>query len=131
MECSGYYFHLEPPTLFLAAGMHCFSPLLLGAYRDSVVDPKHGSELLKAIKQISKHKGYSVGGAHYKKTPRGYDASNKNAALLLHNGLYAWTEDAIPSEFYSSQILDYCIDRFKKMSPLHNWLVDMTARAGT
>ncbi len=131
MECSGYYFHLEPPTLFLAAGIHCFSPLLLGTYRDSVVDPKHGSELLKAIKQISKHKGYSVGGTHYKKTPRGYDASNENAALLLHNGLYAWTEEKIPSEFYSAQILDYCIDRFKKMSPLHKWLVDMTARAGT
>jgi uncharacterized protein (TIGR02453 family) len=131
MECSGYYFHLEPPTLFLAAGIHCFSPMLLGTYRDSVVDPNYGSELLKAIRQISKHKGYSVGGTHYKKTPRGYDASHENAAMLLHNGLYVWTEEEIPSEFYSPQILDYSIDRFKKMSPLHNWLVSMTARAGT
>jgi uncharacterized protein (TIGR02453 family) len=131
MECSGYYFHLEPPTLFLAAGIHCFSPLLLGAYRDSVVDRKHGSELIKAIKQVSKLKGYSVGGTHYKKTPRGYDANHENAGMLLYNGLYAWTEDEIPSEFYSAQILDYCIDRFKKMSPLHKWLVEMTARAVT
>ena len=121
----------EPPTLFLAAGIHCFSPLLLSTYRDSVVDPKHGADLIKAIKQVSKLKGYSVGGTHYKKTPRGYDANNENAAMLLYNGLYVWTEDEIPSEFYSAQILDYCIDRFKKMSPLHKWLVDMTARAGT
>lgn len=131
MECSGYYFHLEPPTLFLAAGIHCFSPLLLGTYRDSVVDREHGSDLIKAIKQVSKLKGYSVGGTHYKKTPRGYDASHENAAMLLYNGLYVWTEDEIPSEFYSAQILDYCIDRFKKMSPLHKWLVDMTLRART
>ncbi|MGO9570950.1 MAG: DUF2461 domain-containing protein [Desulfomonilaceae bacterium] len=131
MECSGYYFHLEPPTVFLAAGIHCFSPSLLGAYRDSVVDPKHGPELIKAIRQISKLKGYSIGGTHYKKTPRGYNANDENAAMLLHNGLYAWIEDGIPAEFYSAQILDYCIDRFKKMSSLHRWLVDMTARAGT
>ncbi len=131
MECSGYYFHLEPPTLFLAAGIHCFSPLLLGTYRDSVVNPEHGAELFKAIKQVSKLKGYSVGGTHYKKTPRGYDADNENAAMLLYNGLYVRTEVGIPSEFYSAQILDYCVARFKKMSPLHKWLVDMTTRAGT
>jgi uncharacterized protein (TIGR02453 family) len=131
MECSGYYFHLEPPTLFLAAGMHCFSSALLGSYRDSVVDPKHGYDLAKALKQISKFKGYSIGGTHYKKTPRGYDSSHENAAMLLHNGLYVWTEDEIPPELYSRDILDYCFDRFKKMSPLHKWLVDMTARAGT
>jgi uncharacterized protein (TIGR02453 family) len=130
MECSGYYFHLEPPTLFLAAGIHCFSPLLLTTYRDSVVDPKHGPELIKAIKQVSKIKGLSVGGTHYKKTPRGYDASHENSAMLLHNGLYVWKEDAIPSEFYSTEILNYCFDKFKKMSPLHKWLVDMTGRVG-
>jgi uncharacterized protein (TIGR02453 family) len=130
MECSGYYFHLEPPTLFLAAGMHRFSPSLLGTYRDSVVDAKHGSELTKAIRKISKLKGYSVGGTHYKKTPRGYDASHENASMLLYNGLYAWTEDPIPSEFYSPKILAYCFDRFKKLSPLHKWLVDMTGRVG-
>jgi len=129
MECSGYYFHLEPPTLFLAAGMHCFSPQLLGTYRDAVVDPKHGLDLAKAIKQIAKLKGYSIGGTHYKKTPRGYDSNHENSAMLLHNGLYAWTENEIPPEFYSKEILEYCFNRFKKMSPLHKWLVDMTARA--
>ena len=130
MDCSGYYFHIEPPTLFLAAGMHCFSPLLLGAYRDSVVDPKHGPALKKAIKRISKAGDYSIGGKHYKKTPRGYDSNHENAPLLLHNGLYVWTEDEIPPEFYSAKILNYCFERFKKMSPLHKWLVGMTERAG-
>jgi uncharacterized protein (TIGR02453 family) len=130
MECSGYYFHLEPPTLFLAAGIHCFSPPLLGTYRDSVVDPKHGAELIKAVKQISKLKGYSIGGTHYKKTPRGYDASHENAPMLLHNGFYAWTEEAIPSQFVLPEILNYCFDKFKKMSLLHKWLVEMTGRVG-
>ena len=130
MECPGYYFHLEPPTLFLAAGTHCFSKSLLEAYRDSVVDPQHGKELVKAVKRVVKNPNYAVGGKHFKKTPRGYDASPENAELLLHNGLYAMTEAEIPSEFHSDEILDYCFKRFEIVSPIHEWLVAMVGRVG-
>jgi len=128
MDCPGYYFHLEPPTLFLAAGMHCFSKPLLEAYRDSVVDPKQGKELTKAVKQVLTKPDYSVGGKHYKKTPRGYDAGHENAELLLHNGLYAMTEADIPKQFYSEEILEYCLERFRGLSPIHKWLATMVAR---
>jgi len=130
MECPGYYFHLEPPTLFLAAGMHCFSKPLLESYRDSVVDPKYGKELGKAIKLVTKKPDYIVGGKHYKKTPRGYDTGHENAELLLHNGLYAMNEADIPPEFFSEDILDYCFKRFQNLSPIHVWLAEMVKRVG-
>lgn len=130
MECPGYYFHLEPPTLFLAAGMHCFSKPLLETYRDSVVDPKHGRELTNAVKRVLKKPNYAVGGKHFKKTPRGYDGSHENAELLLHNGLYAMTEFDVPPQFYSEEILEYCFERFEHVSPVHEWLAAMAERVG-
>lgn len=126
MECSGFYFHLEPPDLMLAAGIHCFSKVLLARYRDSVVHPTYGPRLAKAVKAVQKEKGFFVGGVHYKKTPRGYDADHENAEFLLHNGLYAWCTTPIPDELHSRKIVSYALDRFKVMLPVHRWLVEMT-----
>ena len=130
MECPGFYFHLEPPHLMLAAGMHCFPRPLLDAFRNSVVDPKLGPALARAARSVLKKKGYSIGGKHYKKTPRGYDANNDNADFLLFNGLYALFNSEIPEEIYSTEIIDYCFQKFSDMSPIHKWLVDMTESAG-
>ncbi|MEW6351881.1 MAG: DUF2461 domain-containing protein [Thermodesulfobacteriota bacterium] len=127
MECPGYYFHLEPPDLMLAAGMHCFPKSLLGRYRDWVVHPLHGPELAKAVGEVTAAGDYQVGGVHYKKTPRGYDANHENAEFLLHDGLYAAFHTQIPKELHSKDLLEYCLIRFRDMSPLHEWLVHMTA----
>ncbi len=129
MECPGFYFHLEPPHLMLAAGMHCFSRPVLQAYRDSVVDPKHGKALVKSVKQVTDGAGYEVGGKNYKKTPRGYDAKHPNAEFLLYDGLYAAITNPVPAELHSAQLLDYCFDRFTGMFPIHRWLRDLAQRA--
>lgn len=128
MESSGFYFHLEPPSLLIAAGVHCFSKTLLEQYRESVIHEKHGPALAKAINRVSKKKDYSVGGKHYKRTPRGFDPNHENAELLLYNGLWAAVETEIPEELHSKEIIPYCLTKFKDMVPLHSWLVEMTGR---
>lgn len=128
MECSGYYFHLEPPVLFLGAGIHCFPPKLLEAYRNSVADSKFGPALVMSVEELTTKPGYSIGGKHFKKLPKGYHAEGLAAELLLHNGLYAAYETEIPDALYSSEILDYCFEIFKEMTPIHRWLVEMTER---
>ncbi len=128
MESSGFYFHLEPPSLMVAAGIHCFSKRLLGQYRESVVHEKHGPTLVKAIKRVAKDKDFQVGGKHYKKTPRGFDPNHKNAELLLHDGLWAAVETEIPEELHSREIIAHCLAKFQHMAPLHSWLVEMTGR---
>ncbi len=128
MEFSGYYFHLEPPTMFLAAGMHCFSRPRLELYRNYVIDSEFGPRLAEAVQSVTANSGYSVGGKHYKKLPRGYAAEGNTGELLLHNGLYAMTEMQIPTEFYSPDLLEYCFSAFKKMSPIHQWLTEMINR---
>lgn len=128
MECPGYYLHLEPPQLMLGVGIHCFSKPLLEQYRESVVDPKHGRSLAKALGQVKRNGEYSIGVKHYKKTPRGYDSDHKNAELLLYNGLAAAFATDIPEEFYSAKLIEYCFERYKDMSPIQKWLLDMISR---
>ena len=122
MECSGFYFHMGDGKLMLGAGIYIFTSELLKAYRDAVVHKKQGRQLKRTLNDISQ-KGYSLGRKHYKRVPRGYDASHENAELLLFNGLTAMIENKIPGEFYSNSILDYAFSHFKSMLPLHRWLV--------
>lgn len=125
MECSGFYFHLEPPKLMLGVGIYMFPKQAFGRYRKAVVAPESGEELSAIIKKISKLEGYELGGKHYKRVPSGFDSSHSNAELLLYNGLYAGITTDIPDELYSTRIIDYCWKRFKPLVPLHQWLLSI------
>ncbi|MCX6563768.1 MAG: DUF2461 domain-containing protein [Candidatus Aminicenantes bacterium] len=123
MEGTGFYFHLEPPHLMLGIGTYLFSDQQIIRYRRAVVDPKLGKELAKIVAAVSKLDGWEIGGKHYKRIPAGFDPAHPNAALLLHNGLYAGMETAIPKEFFSVRLIDYCMERHAPLVPLHKWLV--------
>ena len=123
MACTGFYFHLERGKLMMGAGMHLIPKPLLGPFRDAVVHEKHGPKLKDAIKKVSRH-GYTIGTKHYKKTPRGYDEAHENADFLLYNGLFAMYEAEIPEELFSKKLLTHAFSHYKKMAPLHTWLLD-------
>jgi uncharacterized protein (TIGR02453 family) len=126
-EGPGFYFHLEPPELWLGGGVWMFTDKQLARYRRAVVDPRLGKELAKIVAAIRELGGWEIGGQHYKRVPAGFDARHPNAALLLHNGLYAGWESPIPEEFYSGRLIDYCLDRYVPLVPLHRWLVKATS----
>jgi len=123
MECSGFYFHLEPPKMILGVGVYVFSDRLLHQYRRAVIDTKMGKEIAKVIEQITRIKEGILGGQHYKRIPAGFDPSHPNARLLLHNGLHFGQEMDIPKELFSSQLVEYCFERYAPCASLHRWLV--------
>jgi uncharacterized protein (TIGR02453 family) len=125
MESSGFYFHLEPPDLWLGVGIYMIPDPLLGHYRKAVVDAKSGAEIRKIVAGISKMDGFSLGGEHYKRVPAGFDPAHPNAALLKHKGLYAGFEAKIPEEFCSARLVDYCFERYEPLVPLHRWLMKL------
>lgn len=125
LESSGYYFHLEPPDLWLGVGMYMIPDPLLGRYRKAIVDPKRGVEIAKITAAISTMAGFSLGGEHYKRVPAGFDPAHPNAALLKHKGLYASFEAKIPAEFFSARLVDYCFERYEPLAPLHRWLMKL------
>jgi uncharacterized protein (TIGR02453 family) len=125
MESPGFYFHLEPPDLFLGGGFYMLPDSLLPRFRKAVVDPKLGRELARILAALAERKGYEVGGKHYKRVPAGYDPGHPNAEVLKHNGLYAGVEMKIPAELFSSGLVDFCFERYEPIVPLHRWLVRM------
>ncbi|MBN1883270.1 MAG: DUF2461 domain-containing protein [Deltaproteobacteria bacterium] len=133
MECSGFYFHLEPDLLMLGAGIYMFEKPALEEYRRSVVHPVYGPNLDDAIEALGGGVQGNGGcglypGARYKRVPRGYDPDHERAELLLNKGLTAGDDGPIPSELFTPVLLDYCMARYEKMLPLHRWLVEMTGR---
>jgi hypothetical protein len=128
MECSGFYFHVEPPKLILGIGYYIFPDRLLEDYRRAVVHPKYGRELARILRNIAKTGEFELGGRHYKRVPAGYDPAHPNAPWLLHNGLHASWEGDIPKEFFKPALADFCFHKFKAGAPLHKWLVAVSTR---
>jgi len=126
MECSGYYFHIEPPTIFLGSGMYLFEPELLKLYRVMVVDPVHGEQLQTAVSEVTAKGDYEFGFQKFKKLPRGADPKHPNARFLLHNGLYAGYETVIPPELFTADLVDLCFEHYRNTSPIHKWVLQLT-----
>ncbi len=124
-ECSGYYMHLEPPNLMLGVGVYMFTKPLLKIYRDAVVHPEYSLTLREAVEGVREMEQYNIGGEHYKRVPRGYDADHRNAEYLRYNGLHVGSQIAIPDDFYSGAFIEYCFERFRDMAPIHHWLVSI------
>lgn len=120
----GYYVHLEASTLALYCGLYEFSSQQLLEYRRAVADPRRGARLLEAIARIKAAGPYTLGGHHYKRIPRGFEVPPERAELICFNTIYTMLESPIPPEFWSSRLVDYCIDHFMAMRPLLEWLVE-------
>ena len=127
MESSVFYFHLEPDRIMLGTGIYKFTKPQLEEYRNSVVHSRHGKELGKIHKEL-KVKGYEFGGKNYKKFPRGFDGEHENAELLLYDGLHIGKDFTIPGEFYSRDLIDFCLKPFKEMLPMQKWLSQLIKR---
>jgi uncharacterized protein (TIGR02453 family) len=125
MENSGFYFHLEPNKLLLYAGIYEFTAPLLARYRDAVVHSVQGAALARAAHEVIATGRCEIGGRHYKRIPAGYDPDHPNAEFLFHRALYASTGGDLPTEIFSPQLLDYCLEHFTDMAPLHSWIVSV------
>ena len=123
MECSGFYFHLDNKNFGAGAGIYTFSKEMLSDYRNLVSDPANGKELNSIIKKILKDENFSLGGKNYKRVPKGFDPEYPYSDLLLHDGLYLWFEGKNYKTLSNGKAVKTIFDAFKKMMPLHNWLV--------
>ncbi len=124
MECSGFYFHIEPGQIFWGSGIYKFSPEQLKKFREIISSTESAAELESILKGITKNQDYNIGGAELKKTPRGYDPAYKFRKFFLHTGLYAFCEKTSLNELKNTDILEISAKIFKDFNSLHLWLVD-------
>ncbi len=119
-----FYFGLDAERAYLGGGLFGFRPEQMARYRAAAVDPKQGKVLAAAVAKVMAVPGMTLGGQHYKRVPRGFDADHANAELLKHAGLHAGISAPPPPEIFGPAAVDHCLAGFKRVRPLQKWLVD-------
>ena len=121
---SGFFFRLLHDRVMLGAGIHGFPKEQLARFREAAADDESGAALAAISKRLNKA-GYPLQGQSYKRVPRGYDPDHPRADLLRHGALHAGsTLEPLPDELHSAKFVGLCVRHFKKLVPLHGWLVD-------
>lgn len=120
----GFYFHLDAEKLGLYGGMYVFDGAMLEKYRQAVVHPQSGRELLRAVKRVEAHSLYQLGDLHYKRVPKGFNAEQDPRDFLRYNTLYTVYATPIPAEIHSQELIEYCFGHYKNMYPVMRWLLD-------
>jgi len=123
MENPGFMLWIDPAGAGMYAGMYSFTKSQLESYRDAVVDETMGSSLIAAIDAVRSAGDYEIGGAHYKRAPRGYDADHERVELLKHNGLWAKSPAIEPALMTTPELVDACFAHCHNAAPLHRWLL--------
>lgn len=121
LASSAFYFQLDAKDVYLGLGFYQFTPEALAAYRERVLDPKHGPALIRALRAVEQ-RGYTVGGERTQRVPRGFDPAHARAELLKHKGLYAGISLGLPAALGGPELLPLVHGHFKALLPLHRWL---------
>jgi uncharacterized protein (TIGR02453 family) len=118
----GFWFRLTPEELLLGGGMHRFEPAQLERYRTSVVDDDRGGALRDEVERLQ-GEGYEIGGQRYKRTPRGFEAPDDRASLLLHEGIFSWVEfSPLPDAVFTEDFPRFVAEHYRPLAPLVDWL---------
>ncbi len=96
---------------------------MLSDYRKLASAPANGNELTSIVKKILKNKNFSLGGKNFKRVPKGFDPDYPYSDFLLHDGLYFWFESKNFKLLSDGKADKTVFEVFKKMVPLHDWLV--------
>ncbi len=124
MESSSFYFHLEDNQLLIGCGMYIFPKITLQKYREAIMDKKKSNQLASIIKNIRSNE-YQIETRHYTRTPRGVEpVTDFQKDYLLYNGLTARFDMPLSASFFTPEIIDFTFDHYKKIKPLHDWIVN-------
>ncbi len=125
----GFFFRLRSDALMLGTGLHGFPKPLLAEYRAAVDDEQSGTALASIGAKL-KRAGYPLEGQGYKKVPRGFAPDHPRAELLRHDALHAGiTLSPLPAEVHGPALVTLCMKHFRKLLPLHHWLLALTQGA--
>jgi uncharacterized protein (TIGR02453 family) len=118
----GLWFRLAPEELLLGGGMHHFDGAQLERYRTSVAADDRGGALRGEVDRL-RAAGYELGGERYKRAPRGFDAPEDRASLLLHEGIFGWLRfSPVPEQAFTGGFPRFCSERYRPLAPLLDWL---------
>lgn len=118
------FLRLHPDHVTLGAGARRLDRDQLHAYRQAVLDPSVGADLVTAVAEVEDH-GWPVHGQTLATGPRRLSSGDpQRHRLLRHTAL--WTSDdlALPGVLDAARFGKWCVRRWGQQWPLHRWLVD-------
>ena len=69
--------------------------------------------------------GHGVKGERYRRRPGGFEPKNeRQEQMLRHAALWIGEDHPRSPLLHSREIVDWAVDEWKPMKPLHRWLVD-------
>ena len=125
---SGFFVRVSPDYVGIGAGCHGFDAEHLTTFRRAVADRKTGTALAKAATKLE-GAGYALGGTHYKRPPKDFEAAPAAAPFLLHKALYVHTDAKADVATTERAMLDTCAGHWRALAPLHRWLIDNVQNA--
>jgi len=118
-----------PSSGGIYAGQYIFDKIKLDAFREAVNDDQMGHELEEALAEVSVFSDYEIGGDHYKRVPRGYNADHPRAELLKYKGLHASSPQFDVELVTTPELVEICAEHCQNMAPLQQWLVRIQRRS--
>lgn len=106
---SGMFLRVRSNEITIGAGAHMMPSALLGKFRSAVTGESSGGAIAKAV-EAAEGSGYRIGGEHYKRMPKGFEAEGTAGRLLLHNALHVDLTTTPPKETGSAKFVGYCVD---------------------
>jgi uncharacterized protein (TIGR02453 family) len=103
---SGFFIRVSPDFVGIGAGCHGFSPEQLHAFRRALGDPGATQKLVQVAAGLSRA-GYTLSG----------EVSPASRFLYVH-------VDEPAEEATRSTLLETCGRHWKRLAPLHRWLVE-------
>ena len=116
------FLRLHPDHVTLGAGARRLDRDRLRAYRQAVVDPVAGHDLLAAAGHV-RTAGWGLHGATLVHGPRQVRSEDPDRAQLLrHTGLWAADDLPHPGVLGTARFAAWCARRWAQLLPLHTWL---------
>lgn len=116
---AGYYFHIEPGSSMICAGIHCTTPPLLKALRQAIYD---NMEEFKEIVESKECATFQLSGEDKLKTvPRGFPKDCDGADYLKYKrfDLYCELKDDF---FEQDDFIEKSVKLFERMAPFNKFL---------
>ncbi|MCP4502134.1 MAG: DUF2461 domain-containing protein [Deltaproteobacteria bacterium] len=122
---SGFLFRLKQDHVEMAVGSIGFDKDRLAHFREVLQEKANAKELLDVEKELRGFK-YDLLGEHYKRLPRGLNAEvldDDQQRLLRYNACWTTYQTPLPSNIATADFLDDVLLVWRRMLPLHQWMV--------
>jgi uncharacterized protein (TIGR02453 family) len=119
----GFYVSVSGHEVAVGAGLMGIGDL--DRWRAALDDEAVGTEFEKAVDAaLAALPGASTNEPDLKRVPAPYPADHPRGRWLRHKQLRVSQTEPLPDEVTRPAFLDWCVDRWTAVAPVHRWLVD-------